>query len=67
MPRITPMLVTGGAGFIGANFIHHTLRHHPEYEICVLDALTYASVARSPMSVANRITWISATPCCWTG
>ena len=36
------MLVTGGAGFIGANFVHYTRARHPEYEIRVLDALTYA-------------------------
>jgi dTDP-glucose 4,6-dehydratase len=36
------MLVTGGAGFIGSNFVHYTLDHHPQYEIIVLDALTYA-------------------------
>ena len=36
------MLVTGGAGFIGANFVHYTVRNHPGYEVTVLDALTYA-------------------------
>ena len=36
------LLVTGGAGFIGANFVHYTLRNHAEYEVCVLDSLTYA-------------------------
>jgi dTDP-glucose 4,6-dehydratase len=36
------MLVTGGAGFIGANFVHYTLAHHPDCEIRVLDCLTYA-------------------------
>jgi dTDP-glucose 4,6-dehydratase len=36
------MLVTGGAGFIGANFVHQTLREHPEHEVTVLDRLTYA-------------------------
>ena len=36
------LLVTGGAGFIGANFVHHTLSHRPEHEVTVLDALTYA-------------------------
>jgi dTDP-glucose 4,6-dehydratase len=36
------MLVTGGAGFIGANFVHYTLAHHPDCEIRVLDKLTYA-------------------------
>ena len=33
------LLVTGGAGFIGANFVHYTIRNHPEYEIAVVDAL----------------------------
>jgi len=37
------ILVTGGAGFIGANFVHWTLRHRPDARITVLDALTYAS------------------------
>lgn len=36
------LLVTGGAGFIGANFIFHMLDAHPDYEIVCLDALTYA-------------------------
>lgn len=36
------ILVTGGAGFIGANFVHYTAQKHPENEIVVLDALTYA-------------------------
>lgn len=36
------MLVTGGAGFIGSNFVHHVLREHPEDAVVVLDALTYA-------------------------
>lgn len=36
------MLVTGGAGFIGANFVHYTVKNRPEYEITVLDKLTYA-------------------------
>lgn len=36
------ILVTGGAGFIGSNFIYYELEHHPEDEILCLDALTYA-------------------------
>ena len=36
------MLVTGGAGFIGANFIHHVLAHEPTINIINLDKLTYA-------------------------
>ncbi len=36
------LLVTGGAGFIGAGFVHYWLKHHPEDRIVILDALTYA-------------------------
>lgn len=36
------LLVTGGAGFIGANFVHHWRKAEPSDEIIVLDALTYA-------------------------
>ncbi len=36
------LLVTGGAGFIGSNFIQHVLETHPDYEVVNLDALTYA-------------------------
>ena len=36
------LLVTGGAGFIGANFVHHWLHHHPGDRLVVVDALTYA-------------------------
>lgn len=36
------ILVTGGAGFIGSNFVFHMLKEHPTYRIVCLDALTYA-------------------------
>jgi len=36
------VLVTGGAGFIGSNFVHHLLVHHPDSKIVVVDKLTYA-------------------------
>ena len=36
------IIVTGGAGFIGGNYIHIMLKKHPEDEIICLDALTYA-------------------------
>jgi dTDP-glucose 4,6-dehydratase len=41
------LLVTGGAGFIGANFVHHWCRRHPETRVTVLDLLTYAGNASS--------------------
>ncbi len=36
------LLITGGAGFIGSNFVHRTLAKHPEWKLVVLDKLTYA-------------------------
>ena len=36
------ILVTGGAGFIGSNFAYYMLKEHPDYQIVVLDKLTYA-------------------------
>jgi dTDP-glucose 4,6-dehydratase len=44
------LLVTGGAGFIGANFVHYWLARHPGEPIVVLDALTYAG---NPASLAG--------------
>ena len=36
------ILITGGAGFIGANFIPYFMEQHPQYKIVNLDKLTYA-------------------------
>ncbi|ETY74875.1 dTDP-glucose 4,6-dehydratase [Lactiplantibacillus fabifermentans] len=36
------LLITGGAGFIGSNFVHYVYNNHPEVKITVLDKLTYA-------------------------
>ena len=41
-PENSLFLVTGGAGFIGSNFVFHMLKAHPDYDIVGLDALTYA-------------------------
>ena len=48
------LLVTGGAGFIGANFVHYWLGAHPEDRVTVLDALTYAGNAANLAPVADR-------------
>ncbi|KQT95868.1 dTDP-glucose 4,6-dehydratase [Sanguibacter sp. Leaf3] len=52
------LLVTGGAGFIGSNFVHTTVRDRPEVEVTVLDALTYAGDATSLAPVADRVTLV---------
>lgn len=36
------IIVTGGCGFIGSNFVHYVVNHHPEVHVTVLDKLTYA-------------------------
>ncbi len=41
------ILVTGGAGFIGCNFVYYMLEKYPEYDIVCLDALTYAGNLKS--------------------
>ena len=41
------ILVTGGAGFIGCNFVYYMLEKHPDYSIVCLDALTYAGNLKS--------------------
>jgi len=48
------LLVTGGAGFIGANFVHYWVQQYPQDRIVVLDALTYAGNHASLDSVAGR-------------
>ncbi|WP_263118976.1 dTDP-glucose 4,6-dehydratase [Cellulomonas fimi] len=51
------MLVTGGAGFIGSNFVHQVVREHPEVEVTVLDALTYAGDEKSLAPVWDKVTF----------
>ena len=52
------VLVTGGAGFIGSNFVHLTLATRPDVEVTVLDALTYAGSTASLDGAVARITFV---------
>ena len=47
------ILVTGGAGFIGANFVLHMLAKYPDYNIIVLDKLTYAANLNNLVDVSD--------------
>lgn len=47
------ILVTGGAGFIGSNFIHYWLKNHPEDQITNLDLLTYAGNLENLEDIEN--------------
>ncbi|MEK9927163.1 MAG: GDP-mannose 4,6-dehydratase, partial [Halieaceae bacterium] len=59
------LLVTGGAGFIGANFVYHWCERHPEDRVVVYDALTYAGNRASlgPLEGAGQIIFIEGDIC----
>ncbi|MFF3923932.1 dTDP-glucose 4,6-dehydratase [Paenibacillus lactis] len=48
------LLVTGGAGFIGSNFVLYMIRQHPEYKIINMDALTYAGNLENLKSIETN-------------
>jgi dTDP-glucose 4,6-dehydratase len=60
---MSKILVTGGAGFIGSNFVYHTLENKPEHEIVVLDKLTYAGSLQSLEPVKNQIKFVEGDIC----
>ena len=53
------LLVTGGAGFIGSNFIRHVLRTHPEDIVVNLDKLTYAGNLANLAAAPGRIIYFT--------
>jgi dTDP-glucose 4,6-dehydratase len=57
------ILVTGGAGFIGSNFVHYWLKNHPGDEVMVLDKLTYAGNLENLAGVKDRITFVRGDIC----
>lgn len=62
---MTNLLVTGGAGFIGTNFVHYWLRSHPADTVIVLDALTYAGNRQSLAAIESnsRFTFVHGDIC----
>jgi dTDP-glucose 4,6-dehydratase len=57
------ILVTGGAGFIGSNFVHYWLKQHPADELVVLDKLTYAGRKENLNGVLEKIEFIQGDIC----
>ena len=54
------LLITGGAGFIGGNFVHYMVRKYPTYRIIVLDKLTYAGNMETLDKVIDKVRFIKA-------
>ena len=57
------LLVTGGAGFIGSNFVHYWLERHPQDHVVVYDLLTYAGNRASLAEVEDRIAFVQGDIC----
>lgn len=56
--------MTGGAGFIGSNFVHHVYRERPDWHINVLDALTYAGNKANLVGLdESRVTLVEGNIC----
>ena len=59
------LMVTGGAGFIGVNFVYHWAEAHPDDTVMVLDALTYAGnrLSLQPLEQSGRIHFVEGDIC----
>ena len=57
------ILVTGAAGFIGANFAEYFVEKHPEYNVIVVDKLTYAGNLENLRKVKDKIKFEQADIC----
>ena len=57
------LLVTGGAGFIGSNFVHYWLERHPDDHVVAYDLLTYAGNRDNLAAVEDRIAFVHGDIC----
>jgi dTDP-glucose 4,6-dehydratase len=57
------LLVTGGAGFIGSNFVHYWLGRYPDDHVVVYDLLTYAGNRANLTEVEDRIVFVQGDIC----
>ena len=58
------VIVTGGCGFIGSNFVHYVYDHHPDVHVTVLDALTYAGNLENIRGIlGDRVEFVHCNIC----
>ena len=58
------IIVTGGCGFIGSNFVHYVYNNHPDVHVTVLDALTYAGNLENIKGIlGDRVEFVHGNIC----
>lgn len=57
------LLITGGAGFIGSNFVHYVFNSYPDHKITVVDKLTYAGSPDNLSAILDKIEFVTGDIC----